>query len=70
MLVQKDSLRRVVELCKAEGKGVVIGGPYVTTGAEHLPQADQSSSARPDDLAGVHSRLTAERNPWILMNWK
>jgi radical SAM superfamily enzyme YgiQ (UPF0313 family) len=40
MLVQKDSLRRVVELCKAQGKRVVIGGPYVTTGAEHLPQAD------------------------------
>jgi radical SAM superfamily enzyme YgiQ (UPF0313 family) len=40
MIVQKDSLRRVVELCKAEGKRVVIGGPYVTTGAEHLPQAD------------------------------
>jgi radical SAM superfamily enzyme YgiQ (UPF0313 family) len=40
MLVQKDSLRRVVDLCKAAGKRVVIGGPYVTTGAEHLPQAD------------------------------
>jgi radical SAM superfamily enzyme YgiQ (UPF0313 family) len=40
MLVQKASLRRVVELCKAHGKRVVIGGPYVTTGAEHLPQAD------------------------------
>ena len=40
MLVQKDSLRRVVELCKAEGKRVVIGGPYVTTSAEHLPEAD------------------------------
>jgi radical SAM superfamily enzyme YgiQ (UPF0313 family) len=40
MLVQKDSLRRVVALCKAEGKRVVIGGPYVTTGAEHLPEAD------------------------------
>ena len=40
MLVQKDSLRRVVELCKVAGKRVVIGGPYVTTGAEHLPQAD------------------------------
>jgi hypothetical protein len=47
MLVQKDSLRRVVELCKAAGKRVVIGGPYVTTGAERLPQADTSSSARP-----------------------
>jgi radical SAM superfamily enzyme YgiQ (UPF0313 family) len=40
MLVQKDSLRRVVDLCKAEGKRVVIGGPYATTGAEHLPRAD------------------------------
>ena len=40
MLVQKDSLRRVVELCKAAGKRVVIGGPYVMTSAEHLPQAD------------------------------
>jgi radical SAM superfamily enzyme YgiQ (UPF0313 family) len=40
MIVQKDSLRRVVELCKAEGKRVVIGGPYATSGAKHLPQAD------------------------------
>jgi len=40
MLVQKDSLRRVVELCKAAGKRVVIGGPYVTTSAERLPEAD------------------------------
>src|SRR5215510_8737445 len=40
MLVQKDSLRRIVELCKVAGKRVVIGGPYVTTGAESLPQAD------------------------------
>jgi radical SAM superfamily enzyme YgiQ (UPF0313 family) len=40
MIVQKDSLRRVVELCKAAGKRVVIGGPYVTTSAKHLPEAD------------------------------
>jgi radical SAM superfamily enzyme YgiQ (UPF0313 family) len=40
MLVQKDSLRRAVALCKAEGKRVVVGGPYVTTSAEHLPEAD------------------------------
>jgi radical SAM superfamily enzyme YgiQ (UPF0313 family) len=40
MLVQKDSLRRVVESCKAKGKRVVIGGPYVTTSAAHLPEAD------------------------------
>jgi radical SAM superfamily enzyme YgiQ (UPF0313 family) len=40
MLVQKNSLRRVVELCKAHGKRVVIGGPYVTTSSECLPEAD------------------------------
>jgi radical SAM superfamily enzyme YgiQ (UPF0313 family) len=40
MIVQKDSLRRVVELCKAEGKRVVIGGPYAASGAKHLPEAD------------------------------
>jgi radical SAM superfamily enzyme YgiQ (UPF0313 family) len=40
MLVQKESLRRVVERCKAHGKRVVIGGPYVTTTIEDLPGAD------------------------------
>src|SRR5205085_9771071 len=29
-----------VALCKARGKGVVVGGPYVSTGAEHLHAAD------------------------------
>ena len=40
MLVQKDSLRRVVERCKAQGKLVVVGGPYVSTATEDLPAAD------------------------------
>jgi radical SAM superfamily enzyme YgiQ (UPF0313 family) len=40
MLVQKDSLRRVVGRCKALGKRVVVGGPYVTTTIEDLPDAD------------------------------
>jgi radical SAM superfamily enzyme YgiQ (UPF0313 family) len=40
MLVQKDSLRRIVERCKASGKPVVVGGPYVTTNAADLPDAD------------------------------
>jgi radical SAM superfamily enzyme YgiQ (UPF0313 family) len=40
MLVQKDSLRSVVERCKRLGKRVVIGGPYVTTNTESLPDAD------------------------------
>jgi radical SAM superfamily enzyme YgiQ (UPF0313 family) len=40
MLIQKDSLRSVVERCKARGKRVVIGGPYITTTIEDLPEAD------------------------------
>jgi radical SAM superfamily enzyme YgiQ (UPF0313 family) len=40
MIVQKDSLERVVTLCKAQGKRVVVGGPYVSTSTERLPEAD------------------------------
>jgi radical SAM superfamily enzyme YgiQ (UPF0313 family) len=40
MLVQKESLQDIVRRCKARGKLVVIGGPYVTTSAESMPEAD------------------------------
>ena len=40
MIVQKESLERVVRACKARGKRVVVGGPYVSTSAEKLPEAD------------------------------
>ena len=40
MLVQKDSLKEVVRQCKALGKRVVVGGPYVSTSLEALPEAD------------------------------
>jgi radical SAM superfamily enzyme YgiQ (UPF0313 family) len=40
MLVQKDSLKDVVKRSKALGKRVVLGGPYVTTTIEDLPEAD------------------------------
>jgi radical SAM superfamily enzyme YgiQ (UPF0313 family) len=40
MIVQKGSLEQVVGLCKARGKRVAVGGPYVSTSAEHLPEAD------------------------------
>ena len=40
MLVQKESLQTLVKKCKALGKPVVIGGPYITTSAENLPEAD------------------------------
>src|SRR5437870_5752643 len=74
MLVQKDSLKQVVRRCKALGKRVVIGGPYVTTTVEGLPEADhifmgEAETTLPqfvDDLArGEAKRVyqAAERPP-------
>src|SRR5919199_5648737 len=40
MIVQRESLERVLSLCKARGKRVVVGGPYVSTSAGELPGAD------------------------------
>jgi radical SAM superfamily enzyme YgiQ (UPF0313 family) len=40
MIVQKGSLRQIIQSCKAAGKRVVVGGPFASTGAEHLPEAD------------------------------
>jgi len=46
MLVQKDALRQVVDRCRARGKRVAIGGPYVTTTARICLWPITSSSAR------------------------
>ncbi len=40
MLVQKDSVKQVMKLCKSLGKRVVLGGPYVSTTTEDQPDAD------------------------------
>ena len=40
MLVQKESLKKVVNRCKKRGRRVVVGGPYITTTIEELPDAD------------------------------
>jgi radical SAM superfamily enzyme YgiQ (UPF0313 family) len=40
MLIQKDALHRIVDMCKAHGKIVVVGGPYVSTTTETIPNAD------------------------------
>jgi radical SAM superfamily enzyme YgiQ (UPF0313 family) len=40
MLVQKESVHDIVRRCKALGKRVVLGGPYVTTTIEELPDVD------------------------------
>ena len=40
MIVQRDSLQKVLRLCGGRGKRVVVGGPYVSTGHEQVPEAD------------------------------
>jgi radical SAM superfamily enzyme YgiQ (UPF0313 family) len=40
MIVQNASLEEVVSLCRKLGKKVVVGGPYVSTSSERLPEAD------------------------------
>jgi radical SAM superfamily enzyme YgiQ (UPF0313 family) len=77
MLVQKESLKEVVERCKQYGRRVVLGGPYVTTTIEKLPDADhvfkgEAETTLPqfiDDLANGCARQTyeaAERPPLSL----
>src|SRR5262249_9160804 len=40
MIVQKDSLHQIIRRCRALGKRVVVGGPFASTGAQHLAEAD------------------------------
>jgi radical SAM superfamily enzyme YgiQ (UPF0313 family) len=40
MLVQRDSLQRVIALSKSRGKRVAVGGPYISTTTEDLPGVD------------------------------
>lgn len=40
MLAQKESLHKVVQRSKRLGKKIVLGGPYVTSTIEGLPDAD------------------------------
>ena len=74
MLVQKESLRDVVRRAKTLGKRVVLGGPYVTTTIEDLPEADhiflgEAETTLPvfiEDLARGEAKRTyqaAERPP-------
>src|SRR5688572_25217721 len=66
MLVQKESLHDVVRRAKAMGKRVVIGGPYITTTIEELPEADhifigEAESTLPQfvkDLANGEAKRT------------
>ena len=40
MIVQRESLEMVVKMCRDLGKTIVVGGPYVSTSASSLPDAD------------------------------
>ena len=40
MIVQSESLKEVIAHCHEMGKRVVVGGPYVSTSSERLPEAD------------------------------
>ena len=40
MIVQQDSLRGVIDRCKALGVRIAVGGPFVSTGMEHVADAD------------------------------
>src|SRR5687768_8498518 len=66
MLVQKDSLHEVVSKCKAMGKRVVLGGPYVTTTVEDLPHADhifigEAETTLPEFVADLESDRKSTR---------
>ena len=57
MIVQNDSLEQVVELAVRLGKKVVVGGPYVSTSSERLPDADHIFIGEAETtLAGIHPR--------------
>lgn len=65
MIVQQHSLERVVRRCKARGKRVVVGGPYVSTSSEQLPEADhifvgEAETTLPEFVADL-ARGTARR---------
>jgi radical SAM superfamily enzyme YgiQ (UPF0313 family) len=79
MYVQKESLQRVIELGKAHGKKIVVGGPYTSVGMHNLNDADhifvgEVESTFPgflDDLSQgkaeriyeAHDRPTMDKTP-------
>jgi radical SAM superfamily enzyme YgiQ (UPF0313 family) len=52
MLVQKRSLAEVARRAKAFGKRLVVGGPYVTTNARAVPEADHLVLGEAEALVG------------------
>jgi radical SAM superfamily enzyme YgiQ (UPF0313 family) len=40
MIVQKESLEQVIKACRAKGKRIALGGPYVSTSSDQFPEVD------------------------------
>jgi radical SAM superfamily enzyme YgiQ (UPF0313 family) len=76
MIVQNESLEKVVALCRSLEKKVVVGGPYVSTSSQRLPDADhifigEAEATLPEflnDLAlGIARKIyKAEERPSLL----
>jgi radical SAM superfamily enzyme YgiQ (UPF0313 family) len=77
MIVQKDSLLQVMQRCKAKGKRVVVGGPYVSTSSTDVPDADhifvgEAETTLPEFLrdleAGIPKRIyQADERPSLAL---
>src|SRR5262245_32287799 len=50
MIIQKEPLLKVIDLCKAHGKPVVVGGPYTSIGADDLTAADHIFIGEVEDV--------------------
>lgn len=50
MIVQKDSVKRVINKAKSLGKPVVAGGPLFTTGYEEFPEVDHLVLGEAEDI--------------------
>jgi radical SAM superfamily enzyme YgiQ (UPF0313 family) len=60
MIVQQDSLREVIDRCKAKNRRIAVGGPFISTGAEHVDDADfvfkgEAETTLPDFLRDLEA---------------
>jgi radical SAM superfamily enzyme YgiQ (UPF0313 family) len=58
MIVQQESLREVIDRCKAKNRRIAVGGPFISTGAQHVDDADyifkgEAENTLPDFLSDL-----------------
>jgi radical SAM superfamily enzyme YgiQ (UPF0313 family) len=63
MIVQQDSLRDVINRCKELDRRLAVGGPFVSTGVEHVADVDhlfigEAETILPEFLSDLASGLT------------